>query len=96
MIQPHAGHTFNENSLSPVRIGKVDCVADSKLCEFFGIRGYPTLKWGAKKDWLAYAGAKTGLSYCLIDTRCIGSHHHGPLQPPDVDFADRWFHRRLD
>lgn len=68
-----AGFTFNTDAVSPIHVAKVDCVADYLLCNFFSVRGYPTLKFGSKAVWTQYGGRSSNTTYVLslvvIDAR---------------------------
>ena len=35
-----------------VRVATIDCVGQAKLCQRFGVRGYPTLRFGHPPDFL--------------------------------------------
>lgn len=52
------GFTFNLAEKGPVRAGKVDCVAHANLCSFFGIEGFPTIRYGPISSWLKYFSFK--------------------------------------
>jgi len=50
---------FNGPPSKPLlRIAQVDCVAQAKLCNEFGVRGYPTLRFGTVAD---FASGKHGV-----------------------------------
>ena len=50
---------FNGPADTPlVRVATIDCVGQAKLCQRFGVRGYPTLRFGHPPDFL---GAGTGV-----------------------------------
>ena len=41
-------------------VADVDCTAEGKeLCETYGVKGYPTLKWGDPSDLQDYQGGRT-------------------------------------
>jgi hypothetical protein len=43
---------FNGPPSEPlVRVAQVDCVAQARLCNEFGVRGYPTLRFGHPADF---------------------------------------------
>lgn len=42
-----------------VHVGKVDCTKETSLCQRFGIRAYPALKFFQKEDVIDYKGPRT-------------------------------------
>jgi protein disulfide-isomerase A6 len=56
-----------------VVLAEVDCDAHGKLCEKFGVSGYPTLKWFPKggADVVEYEGGRTVQDIVdFVDNRC--------------------------
>eukprot|EP00978_Attheya_sp_CCMP212_P009689 scaffold23080_cov75-Attheya_sp.AAC.2 len=66
-------------------VGDVDCTAEGKpLCEQFGVKGYPSIKWGDPSDLQDYKG---GRDYASLET--FANQSLKPVcSPANVDLCD--------
>jgi hypothetical protein len=67
-------------------VAEVDCTSDGgkPLCEFNGVRGYPTLKWGDPSSLEDYSGGRT-----LDALQTFAKNNLKPIcSPSNLDLCD--------
>lgn len=53
-------------------IGKIDCTVEKTLCNEFGVRGYPTLKYSVDGDVVDYPGGRDEAAILAFATKLSG------------------------
>jgi len=84
-MKPDWDTLMKEDFGASALVGDVDCTAAGKpLCERFGVKGYPTLKYGDPSNLEDYKGGRT-----LSDLKKFASENLKPIcSPSNLDLCD--------
>uniref|UniRef100_A0A7S3DLN8 Thioredoxin domain-containing protein n=1 Tax=Entomoneis paludosa TaxID=265537 RepID=A0A7S3DLN8_9STRA len=85
------GANGDEFDLASVNVARVDCTTDKKVCQRFGVSGYPTLKFFADRKMYTYKGTRTLEAF--KEYVAGGYHDSADVEesvPPAPSSMDEW------